>query len=41
VNRLVGYNAAETVCRPVESSTFNGYNGKRRRKRWVYSNSDL
>jgi DNA polymerase-3 subunit alpha len=34
VNRLVGYNAAETVCRPVESSsTFNGYNGKRRRKR--------
>jgi len=35
VNRLVGYNAAETVCGPVESSsTFNGYNnGKRRRKR--------
>jgi len=34
VNRLVGYNAAETVCRPVESSsTFNGYNGKRRKKR--------
>jgi len=34
VKRLVGYNAAETVCRPVEpSSTFNGYNGKRRRKR--------
>jgi DNA polymerase-3 subunit alpha len=34
VNRFVGYNVAETVCRPVEpSSTFNGYNGKRRRKR--------
>ncbi len=34
VNRLVGYNAAETVCQPAEpSSTFNGYNGKRRRKR--------
>ncbi len=34
VNRLLGYSAAETVCRPVESSsTFNGYNGKRRRKR--------
>jgi len=34
VNRLVGYNAAETVCRPAEpSSTFNGYNGKRRKKR--------
>jgi DNA polymerase III subunit alpha len=34
VNRLVGYNAAETVCRPVESpSTFNGHNGKKRRKR--------
>ena len=34
VNRLVGYNAAETVCRPVESSsTFNGNNGKRWRKR--------
>jgi DNA polymerase-3 subunit alpha len=34
VNRLLGYNAAETVCQPVEpSSTFNEYNGKRRRKR--------
>jgi DNA polymerase-3 subunit alpha len=34
VNRLVGYNAGETVCQPVESSpTFNGYNGKRRRRR--------
>ena len=34
VNRLVGYNAAETVCRPVDpSSTYNGYNGKRKRKR--------
>jgi len=34
VNRIVGYNTAETVCRPVESSsTFNGYNGKRRRKK--------
>jgi len=35
VNRLVGYNAAETVCRPVESSTTfnNGYDGRRKRKR--------
>ena len=34
VNRLVGYSAAETVCRPVESSTtYNDYNGKKKRKR--------
>ena len=31
VNRLLGYNAAETICEPAEfSSTSNGYNGKRR-----------
>ncbi|MFO7556839.1 MAG: DNA polymerase III subunit alpha [Desulfobacterales bacterium] len=34
VNRLVGYPAAQTVCQPAEaSSTFNGYNGKKRRKK--------
>jgi DNA polymerase-3 subunit alpha len=34
VNRLVGYNAAETDCRPIESSSpANGYSGKRRRRK--------
>jgi len=34
VNRLLGYNAAETICEPAEnSSKSNGYNGKRRSRR--------
>jgi len=34
VNRLLGYNAAETICEPAESSSkSNGYNGKRRSRR--------
>jgi hypothetical protein len=42
VDRLVGYHAAETVCRPVESSNNNngnrngyrnGYSKRRRRRR--------
>ncbi len=34
VNRLLGYNAAETICEPTEfSSDSNGYNGSRRSRR--------
>ncbi len=34
VNRLLGYNAAETICEPAEiSSKSDGYNGNRRSRR--------